>query len=1116
MLAAGVDQKTELHKSTTSKVALSKHTGDLTLGANSLTQVSLEQPPQAVLVDDASLSAAAVAQLKSLAGSKSVDIKDAAGQAFKGLAVTPAAYAQWQQGQSDSPRRVRVLSAEGYIDQLAADRIQGATAVDASVQNPSKIELYGKHIELGEDAQVAAKGGAIKLVATDGVEPMKSTRSDSVDASVHFAEGASLDVSGAQVNLAMERNSLEVEVRGNEVRDQPLQRDGVLRGQKVRVDARLGTSMVDTKGSQEKQAKSVAERSTQGGSVQVLSEGAVDFDPNSQVNIKGGKVNYSGGELVTTGLIKDGKVVDISAADPNQVYEGLQTLSRYEEGYTDVQDAGRLEIKARNLQLDANVLAGQAPGQRQLDIKSQPKQGSLLLDLNYFDVDANNIQKLTGQSVWLSPLRPEGMDLKRETWLNPQLINAASLSELQLFLRGDLTQERGGDIHLAPGGNFTAQAQEILLAGTIDASGGNIDISSQPAVGRGQFSNSTVVQKDEAQHTVQLLAGARLDVSGTWVNRSASVEQGQQAVSVLDGGSVKLSSRGDLILDAGATIAAEAGALVSASNAFTGGKGGAINLKAAFPATQVKLTLEADLLARGFSQNGSLSINLPALQIGQGNAVQKDMAAKVFGYDFFAEGGFSKYSFTTNLGGVDILPQEGASFAWQQRNWVMKDSAYLAAQSSRSVAALAASQLLPDYLRKPVSINIAQNRPKSFFGLELESFDKYLHFSDGVDWRFDPLAKVDFASIKNMYVGGSIYAPGGELSFNNNRQSNNLFSYDPSSTLWLGKEAWLSVAGTFIPSPGEPNLSLGKLINGGRIRFGLSPLDEAYTNGATPTGRIVSEEGSGIDLSAFSATFDVLGGDGYRKESRASDAGSLEFYIADGLLWQSNVLAKSFRELGAKGASVSLTLLPEGDLRSYNNDQKFPDSKRGFDFFAQRQQDLLEGMSFGDDLPVNISKIDGDVAPSFNRVFLFADDINRWNLDELSLDSIDSVLRYSGAADKELSADIHLRDSFELTVKSSLNLDAREIAVAEVARAELYAPWLVLGEQTYVSKVETKQNDIDQQVKPIKPFRETLPAQGYLTLFGEQVELAGDLQLNGAAQFEREVTGERIRDKIAA
>ena len=161
-------------------------------------------------------------------------------------------------GQADSPRRVTVLSAEGYIDQLAVDRIQGATAVDASAQNPSKIELYGQHIELADDAQVAAKGGAIKVVATDGKEPMKVTPSDvpvHPEASIHLAKGASIDVSGADVSLGMERNSLEVEVRGNEVRDQPLQRDGVLRGQKVRVDARLGTSMVDTKGSLEKQAK---------------------------------------------------------------------------------------------------------------------------------------------------------------------------------------------------------------------------------------------------------------------------------------------------------------------------------------------------------------------------------------------------------------------------------------------------------------------------------------------------------------------------------------------------------------------------------------------------------------------------------------------------------------------------------------------------------------------------------------------------------------------------------------------------------------------------------------------------------------------------------------------
>ena len=570
-----------------------------------------------------------------------------------------------------------------------------------------------------------------------------------------------------------------------------------------------------------------------------------------------------------------------------------------------------------------------------------------------------------------------------------------------------------------------------------------------------------------------------------------------------DGGSVKLSSRGDLLLDSGASIAANAGAVLSANNTLTGGKGGAIDLKAAFPATAVTLSLDADLSARGFGQNGSLSVNVPELQIGKGESVQPLKNATLFDYDFFAQGAFGKYSFTTNFGGVDILPQTGGSFSWQQRNWVMKDSAFLISPSDRTVAALTTSQLLPDYLRKPVSIKIAQNRPKDLFGLEIDFSEQYLHFSDGVDWRFDPLAKVDFSSINRMYIGGAIYAPGGELSFNNSRQSDNLFKYDPTSALWLGDEAWLSVAGTFVAAPSDSNLKLGTIINGGRIRFGLSNSDDAFKNkGAKTTGRIISEEGSGIDLSAYSATFDVLSAEGYHRENRAGDAGSLEFYVADGLLWQSSILTTSFRELGAKGANVNISLLPEGELRSYKNDEQFPESKRGIDLFKQRQQDLLEGLSFGDALPANISTLEGDVVPSFNRVYLFSDDINRWDLDNLTLNTIDSVLGYIGLADKDLKADIYFRDSFQLTTKAALSIDASELSVAETAEAELYAPWLTLGEQTYVSKI--KESDLKPgqpaPLAPILPFKEILPARGLLTFVGEQVELAGDIQINGAAQ----------------
>lgn len=1066
VLQYGVDSVAEAPKG---NAALSTHTGDLTLGAGSLTQVSLEQPPQAVLVDEASLSAAALSQLKSLAGSKAVEIKDAAGQAFKGLAVTPEAYALWQQGQADSPRRVRVLSAEGYIDQLAADRIQGATAVDASAQNPGKIELYGQRIELGEAARVAAKGGAIKVVATDGKEPMKATPSEvSVhsEASVHLAKGAQLDVSGAEVSLGMERNSLEIEVRGNEVRDQPLQRDGVLRGQKVRVDARLGTSMLDTKGSLEKQAKSVAERSAAGGSVQVLSEGYVDFDADSQVNIKGGTVNYRSGELVTTGLVKDGKVVDISAADPNQVYEGTQTLSRFEDGYSDVQDAGRLEIQARNLQLEANVLAGQAPGQRQLDLKTQPSQGVLTLNLNHFT-------KTPGQSVWLSPLRPDGMDLERETWLNPQLINAAGLSQFDVFLRGDFTQERGGDIQLAAGGKFTAYGQDILLAGRIDAAGGVIDISSRARLADESIDKDIELQKPEAwgQHSVHLLAGAHLDTSGNWVNRSATANEGQQLVSAIDGGSISLRARGDLLLDAGARIEANAGARVSATNTLTAGKGGAIQLRAAYPGEAVTAALNADLQAQGFSQNGSLAIDVPQLQIGRGEPSQKLTAATVLDYDFFARGGFSQYSVTTNLGGADILPQQGQSFAWQQRNWQMSDAGFLATASARSVAPLVNTQRLPDYLRKPVSLSIKQQAAADAAGTPVP-VEGYVHLADGVDWVFDPAAAVSLSSIHKLYLGGAITALGGNLSFTLQKPKDTLF-YDAASALWLGDSAWLSVAGTSFEQPAEPGLRLGKIVDAGRISFNLG------------TGRLVSEEGSGVDLSAAMADFDVLTAGGYQRQPRAGNAGTLELTLSQGLIWQSHIKALSYRSLGGKGAGVSINMQSELNLGfSPRNDEKFPLLARGIDLYAARRQNLLDGLAFGDDLPTHVMLVDGEQAQLFGRAALFAEDINQWNLDDLALNTTASFIDTNNQQ-RNAFADLSFQESMGLNLANRLNLDSQDLRILKGSDVTLAAAWLTLGES-----FGNAPHNLDKP--PV--------GEGSLTLAGRELELAGNLRITGAAQ----------------
>ncbi len=54
-----------------------------------------------------------------------------------------------------------------------------------------------------------------------------------------------LDVSGASTTLSVERNSLRVELRGSQVQDSPLQRDGALRGKTVYIDIRKHGTRAD-------------------------------------------------------------------------------------------------------------------------------------------------------------------------------------------------------------------------------------------------------------------------------------------------------------------------------------------------------------------------------------------------------------------------------------------------------------------------------------------------------------------------------------------------------------------------------------------------------------------------------------------------------------------------------------------------------------------------------------------------------------------------------------------------------------------------------------------------------------------------------------------------------
>ena len=104
--------------------------------------------------------------------------------------------------------------------------------------------------------------------------------SSTADSRIYLESGSSIDVSGEFVDLPAERNALTVRLQGSELRDSPVQRDSALRGQVVTVDVRrrgttadgrpwVGTPLADLNEASQGVRRTVGERSSTGGTVNV-------------------------------------------------------------------------------------------------------------------------------------------------------------------------------------------------------------------------------------------------------------------------------------------------------------------------------------------------------------------------------------------------------------------------------------------------------------------------------------------------------------------------------------------------------------------------------------------------------------------------------------------------------------------------------------------------------------------------------------------------------------------------------------------------------------------------------------------------------------------------------
>ncbi|MFM8443414.1 MAG: filamentous hemagglutinin N-terminal domain-containing protein [Methylococcus sp.] len=823
-------------------------------------------------------------------------------------------------------KQARVTFGEGSQTLATPDLKSREKAVDGQDQLISRIEVMGQKIQVRNQALIQAKSGDISLTATDNpVEPLINGLRNKSEIAID--PGAVIDVSGVRdVKLPMARNIVTVELRSNELRDSPLQRNGILYAKKIRVDIRKGTPIADISGELDRIERTVAERSTTGGKVNLISEGAVNLSPNARIDLSGGSLFYRPGYVNTTQLIApNGKTVDIGDADPNQRYIGIvgkisQTFKdwnqvnrfnrlgpaesgRYERGYLEGKSAGSLDIKGAVLALEGEINAIALNGVRQRSPELQAKGGTLSLDTTPF-VDSQ-------QSVVFgkpNPDQPPPVDpplvFKGDEFLK------AGLSSVKVATNGEVRIGQDASIAMVDGGRLDLTGTRLQMSGSIVAHSGAVHL------------NTRLGQEENLNGDLLLDATARIDTSGKWSNDRPAEGDGKSRFEKsplwIDGGEVSLKGEGDVRLAKGSLIDVSGGAQRTLSREINPGDAGRISLNAA-GLDGSDLATEATLLGYAVAggRGGQLSLASDKIVIGSGASAAaaeitsppKEEGAEIAVNDnalrmkplvidpgFFGQGGFQDYTLQSNKSGLYV--ENGARVELKVQNRILSEGEAASRSSGARLEDFSHTDRLPDISRPGGSLNLilsqtAQTVEKS----------ANLVVGEGALLATDPGGKIHLQSDASVIVNGQLNAPAGTIDLRitppSTVQAEQGFLADQG--IRLGSTGSLLARGTDQRLTDELGVIRGKVLPGGNVSL------------TADRGFVATALGSVIDVSGTAAELDLptRGGAGtlaYRREIVPSSGGSLQVTSAEGFLLQGQVNGHSGAGSGAAGADLTLEL----------------------------------------------------------------------------------------------------------------------------------------------------------------------------------------------------------------
>ena len=562
------------------------------------------------------------------------------------------------------------IGSSSQIDVLP-DLSDTTPAVVGQKQIQSTIQLSGQQIDIG--GEITAPGGTLNAVAAANPDRGLVTNGNSA-AQIRVEAGTNIDLHGSNASVPMSSNLVTIQLRSNELADDPLQRGGPLQAQTVIVDVRNGKPAIISEDSWQSALQAIPQtilqRTSAGGSASFQSEGDVVMAKGSSIDVSGGKWTYAPGVSQTTQLIgANGKLYDISSADPNILYKGVLNptytvnyngfgvqitnptpgLGHVSPGYFQGFSAGTVTFAAPAMSLQGSLTGKAVNGLYQRDPTKIPAEsltgylaknvtggngiargGTLVIGESTPIPDPNtSLPDFFAPGVTFSNNIPplaiaDGAPLPRQTTLlSSSYITDGGFTQTQIFSDATVTLPAGMPLNLGAGGSLQVEAARISVASDIQALGGSISLLSAET--------ATSALPGAGRLGIDIASGVTFDVRGQWSNDSPLLGVSTPGVLYQNGGSISLSlnpgnspttSGGELIIGDNVSFRASGGAWLRANNTLVGGTGGSIIIDASpyQSALQTGNNISLDAFGVEGASGGTFSLAAPRISVSQGDS----------------------------------------------------------------------------------------------------------------------------------------------------------------------------------------------------------------------------------------------------------------------------------------------------------------------------------------------------------------------------------------------------------------------------------------------------------------------------------------------------------------